>query len=123
MATVEVEIVNLHSMKTLTILFTLLLSSSQIVKTQLHITVRNELGNTEAGASVTLYTTETDYEKEQNPVQSGTTDEKGIVKFKELKAQEYFVLAKKGDINNFGGGEKTGQLVPNRINKVNIIIQ
>ncbi len=110
-------------MKTTLLLLSLFIGSSQIVKTQLHITVRNELGNTEAGVSVTLYATETDYEKEQNPVQSGTTDEKGIVKFKELKAQEYFVLAKKGDINNFGGGEKTGELVANRINKVNIIIQ
>lgn len=110
-------------MKTIILLFTLLMGGSQIVKTQLHMTVRNELGNTEAGVSVTLYATDADYEKEQNPVQSGTTDEKGIVKFKELKPQEYFVLAKKGDLNNFGGGEKTGALVANRINKVNIIIQ
>jgi uncharacterized GH25 family protein len=110
-------------MKILVILFSLLFSNTQIVKTQLHITVRNDLGNTVPEASVTLYANEADYEKEQNPVQSGTTDEKGIVKFKELKAQEYFVLAKKGDTNNFGGGEKTGELVANRINKVNIIIQ
>ena len=110
-------------MKTIILLFTLLMGGSQIIKTQLHMTVRNELGNTEAGVSVTLYATDADYEKEQNPVQSGTTDEKGVVKFKELKAQEYFVLAKKGDLNNFGGGEKTGALVANRINKVNIIIQ
>lgn len=110
-------------MKTLILICTLIFGGSQIVKTQLHMTVRNELGNTEAGVSVTLYATEADYEKEQNPVQSGTTDEKGVVKFKELKAQEYFVLAKKGDLNNFGGGEKTGALVANRINKVNIIIQ
>lgn len=110
-------------MKIAFLLLSFFISSSQIIKTQLHITVRNELGNTEAGASVVLYATEEDYEKEQNPVQSGTTDEKGIARFKELKAQEYFVLAKKGDANNFGGGEKTGALVANRINKVNIIIQ
>jgi hypothetical protein len=110
-------------MKTIILLFALTLGSSQILKTQLHMTVRNELGNTEAGVSVTLYATDADYEKEQNPVQSGITDEKGVVKFKELKAQEYFVLAKKGELNNFGGGEKTGALIANRINKVNIIIQ
>lgn len=110
-------------MKTILLLFTLFMGSSQIVKTQLHMTVRNELGNTEEGVSVTLYATEVDYEKEQNPVQTGTTDAKGLVKFRELKAQEYFVLAQKGDLNNFGGGEKTGALVANRINKVNIIIQ
>lgn len=110
-------------MKAILILLSLVLSSSQIIKTQLHITVRNELGNTEEGVSVTLYATEADYEKEQNPVQTGTTDEKGIVKFKELKAQGYFVLAKKGDANNFNGGEKVGELVANRINKANVIIQ
>lgn len=110
-------------MKTTLLLLAFLLGGSQLIKTQMHITVRNELGNTEEGVSVTLYANEADYEKEQNPVQSGTTDEKGIVKFKELNAQEYFVLAKKGDANNFGGGEKTGTLVANRINKVNIIIQ
>jgi hypothetical protein len=111
-------------MKTLLLLLlTLILTSSQLIKTQLHITIRNDLGNTESGVSVTLYATALDYEKEQNPVQSGTTDEKGIVKFKELKAQEYFVLASKGDKNNFGGGEKTGVLVANRINKVTIIIE
>lgn len=112
-------------MKTVALFVALLTVTTgfQIVKTQLHITVRNELGNTEEGVSVTLYATETDYEKETNPVISGTTDEKGVVKFKDLKSQEYFVLAKKGDINNFGGGEKTGELFANRINKVNIIVQ
>jgi hypothetical protein len=109
-------------MKTILLILAFVASSSQIIKTQLHVTIRNELGNTEEGVSVTLYETEADYEKEQNPVQTGTTDEKGVVKFKELKAQEYLVLAKKGDKNNFGGGEKTGALVANRINKVNIII-
>jgi len=110
-------------MKTLLLILALTLNSSQLIKTQLHITIRNELGNIEAGVSVTLYGTATDYEKEQNPIQSGATDEKGIVRFKELKAQEYFVLATKDDKNNFGGGEKTGALVANRINKVNIIIE
>jgi hypothetical protein len=110
-------------MKTTLLLITLFIGGAQIVKTQMQITVRNELGNTEEGVSVTLFANEADYDKEQNPVQSGTTDTKGIVKFKDLNAQEYFVLAKKGDANNFGGGEKTGALVANRINKVNIIIQ
>ncbi len=110
-------------MKTILLILSFFVSSSQLIKTQLHVTIRNELGNTEEGVSVTLYETDVDYEKEQNPVQTGITDEKGIVKFKELKTQEYFVLAKKGDKNNFGGGEKTGALVANRINKVNIIIE
>jgi hypothetical protein len=110
-------------MKTLFLALLLVANGSQLIKTQLHITIRDGLGNTVEGASVTLYNTAEDYDKEQNPVQTGTTDAKGIVKFKELKTQEYYVLAKKGDMNNFGGGEKTGALVENRINKVNIIIE
>ena len=44
-------------------------------------------------------------------------------KFKDLKAISYFVLAKKGDKNNFGGGEQTGKLEAKRINKVTIVIE
>jgi len=99
------------------------LSSSQIIKTQLHLTIRNDLGNTVEGASVTLYANANDYKQEQNPVQKGTTDAKGVVKFKELKAQDYFVLASKGDKDNTGAGEKTGALEANRINKVTLIIE
>jgi hypothetical protein len=110
-------------MKTLLFIALLITSNTQLIKTQVHITVRNGLGNTEEAASVTLYNTEVDYEKEINPVQSGTTDAKGIVRFKELEAKEYFVKVEKGDLNNFGGGEKIGKLVENRINKVNIIVE
>jgi hypothetical protein len=95
----------------------------QIIKTQMSVTIRNELGNTEDGVTVTLYETEEDYKAEKNAVAEGTTDEKGVAKFKELKAISYFVLAKKGDKNNFGGGEQTGKLEAKRINKVTIVIE
>lgn len=95
----------------------------QIIKTQMNVTIRNELGNTEDGAEVQLYENEEDYKAEKNVFAVGITDEKGVVKFKELKAISYFVLAKKGDKNNFGGGEQTGQLEAKRINKVTIVIE
>ena len=118
-------------MKKITILFIapvlalVLLSFTppQIIKTQIHLTIRDELGNTVEGASVKLYENEDDYKDEKNPAAEGITDAKGIVKFKELKALPYFVMAEKGEINNFGGGEQTGKLEPNRINKVTIVIQ
>lgn len=96
---------------------------AQIIKTQIHITVRNELGNIEPGVNVKLFEKEDDYESEQNAVAEGVTDEKGIVRFKELKAISYFILAKKEERNNFGGGEQTGKLQEKRINKVTIVIQ
>ena len=100
-----------------------LLSAFQLIKTQISITVRNELGNIEKGATVQLYEKEDDYKAEKNAVAEGITDEKGIIKIKELKAISYFVLVRKDDKDNFGGGEQTGKLDANRINKVTIVIQ
>ena len=99
------------------------LMSFQIIKTQLTITIRNELGNTEEGVAVQLFETEEDYKTEKNVAAEGITDKKGIFKFKELKAISYYVIARKGDKDNSGGGEQTGKLEANRINKVTIIIE
>lgn len=95
----------------------------QIIKTQMNVTIRNELGNTEPEVTVQLFETEDDYKNEKNKVAESVTDEKGVAKFKELKAISYFVLAKKGDKNNFGAGEQTGKLEAKRINKVTIVIE
>ncbi len=95
----------------------------QIVKTQIHITVRNDLGNTVEGVSVKLFESEKDYNDETNVAAEGVTDAKGIVKFKELKTISYFVMAEKDGQNNFGGGEVTGKLEEKKINKVTIVIQ
>ncbi|HEX5169058.1 MAG TPA: hypothetical protein VFW11_07775 [Cyclobacteriaceae bacterium] len=103
--------------------FFVVLTGFQLIKTQLTITVRNDLGNTVEGASVKLYEKEEDYTKETNVAAEGVTDAKGVVKLKELKAIPYFVQVEKGDLNNFGGGEQTGKLEANKINKVTIVIQ
>lgn len=107
----------------LAITFLIALASFQLIRTQLAVTIRDELGNTVEGAKVTLFEKEDDYNKEQNPLMDGVTDAKGVVKFRELKAVSYFVLAKKDDKDNTGGGEQTGKLEANRINKVTIVIQ
>jgi len=105
------------------ILLLIALSAFQIIKTQIAITIRNDVGNTEAGVKVMLYEREEDYTKEVNVVAEGETDEKGVVKFKDLKAISYYVIARKGDMDNSGGGEQTGKLEEKRINKVTIVIQ
>lgn len=115
-------------MKTLTrislvSIFMLALMSFSLLKTQLVVTVRNELGNTEEGVKVQLYETEDDYKAEKNVAFEGYTDKKGVVKFKELKPTTYYLLARKDDKDNFGGGEQTGKLEESRINKVTVIIQ
>lgn len=100
-----------------------LMMSFQIIKTQLTVTVRNELGNTEEGVTVQLFETEEDYKTEKNVSAEGVSDKKGIIKFKDLKAISYYMIARKEDKDNSGGGEQTGKLEANRINKVTVIIQ
>jgi len=99
------------------------LASFQIIKTQLTITIRDDLGNIVEGAKVRLFEKEEDYKNEENAAAEGTTDAKGKVKFKELKAMPYYILAEKEDKNNFGGGEQTGKLEANRVNQVTVVIQ
>lgn len=98
-------------------------AEDQLIKTSLTLTIRDELGNTVAEANVSIYETEANYTEEKNPVASGVTDKKGIVKFKELQAVAYYVIVRKGDKDNMGGGEKIGKLEANKINKATIVIQ
>lgn len=98
-------------------------SPAQLIKTSLTLTILDELGNRVEGATVRLYENETDYTAEKNPSHEGVTDAKGVVRFKNLKAIAYFVLARKGDKDNAGGGEKTGKLEEKKFNKANIVIQ
>ncbi len=95
----------------------------QLIKTTLHVTVRDELGNIVKGASVQLFENEDDYNKEQNVAAQGVTDEKGILKLKELKTASYYVIVRKDDKDNSGGAEKTPKLEEKKINKVTVIIQ
>ena len=93
------------------------------IRTQIVVTVLDEVGNPVEGAKVTLYETEEDYTKEVNPAAEGITEIKGVIRIKDLKPISYYVIVRKGDKDNSGGGEQTGKLEGNRINKVTIIIQ
>lgn len=95
---------------------------AQVFTTSLTVTVRDELGNVVEGASVKLFEKKDDYIKEVNVLESGTTDKKGVSHFKKLKPINYFILCRKGDKNNAGGGEET-KLAKDKLNKVTIVIQ
>jgi hypothetical protein len=99
------------------------LASAQLLKTNLNVTVRDETGNIVPMARVVLFETKDDYDKEQQPAAQTVTDNKGVAKFKDLKPISYFILVRKDDKDNSGGGEQTGKLESSRINKVTIIIQ
>jgi hypothetical protein len=96
----------------------------QVFTTSLRVTVLDDAGNVQEGATVTLYKTQQDLDKEQNPVGKPlTTDKRGVAIFRELEAQAYFVNAAKGDKDNTGGTVQTGALKANTLNKVNVIIE
>lgn len=99
------------------------LSSFQLVKTTLVVTVRDELGNTVEGASVQLFEKQEDYTAEKNVAAQGVTDKKGILKLKDLKAIAYYVIVRKDDKDNSGGGEQIGKLEDQKVAKVTIVIQ
>lgn len=99
-------------------------SNRQLIPVSLRVTVLNELGNPEKGATVTLYKTQQDYEKEQNPAfPAQTTNDKGVVIFRDLQPVIYHVSAVKGDRDNAAGATQTDTLKANRQNRVNIIIE
>lgn len=111
-------------LRTLIALSFLIVSLSfQLIKTTLNLTVRDEVGNTVEGATVQLFEKEEDYTAEKNVAAEGVTDAKGILKLKDLKAMSYFIIVRKDDKDNSGGGERTGKLEEKRINKVTIVIQ
>lgn len=113
-----------HLLQILFVLSCLIVAPAfQIIKTTLNLTVRDEVGNTVEGATVQLFETEEDYNAEKNIAAQGATDAKGILKLKDLKATSYFVIVRKDDKDNSGGGERTGKLEEKRINKVTIVIQ
>ena len=98
-------------------------SNAQLMNTKLDVTVRNDLGNIVEGATVTLYKTESDYDFEENPVQSGLTDEKGRVQFKNLEPTSYFMHVTKGDLTNIGRGVRTAKLIAKKKNILNVVIE
>jgi protocatechuate 3,4-dioxygenase beta subunit len=97
--------------------------ATKILPTSLKITVVDELGNPAPGTEVKLYATEKDYMQSENALENGITDSKGVVKFKKLKPEVYYIEARKGNKNNDGGGVATEPLQEGRVNKVNTVIQ
>lgn len=98
-------------------------ATAQIFSTKLKITVLNDLGNVVEDARVTIYRNEADYIKETNAVQPyQLTDSKGRVTFKNLETRSYYVIVRKGDMDNSNGGEIISELSKGKVNKANIVI-
>jgi len=92
------------------------------MSTVLKVTILDNLGNIQKGATVKLYKTEKDYQEDKNVIVSGRTDEKGKLQFKDLEGQVYYIRAQKGEKDNSDGGIKTHKLDAGKINKINVVI-
>jgi len=99
-----------------------LFSSASLLKTQLQVTVFDDIHNFQEGAVVKLYLTQKDYDADKPVMDAQKTDKKGRTKFVGLEPVNYFILVKKGNKDNVLNGERTGELVEGKINKVNIEI-
>lgn len=106
----------------LSLVFIALTGMAPALKTSLNVTVRDEVGNVVVGANIKLYSNRENWEKETGHFAEGVTDEKGIFKFKEVNQLNVFLLVRKDDKDNTGGGEQT-RLEEGKINKVTVIIQ
>lgn len=98
-------------------------SEAQIFNTKLRITVLDDLGNIVPEAEVTLYANQDDYNNEVNPIQETMmTDDKGRVTFRKLELTTFYVIVRKGDMTNAGGGEVIRDIEEKKLNKVNVVI-
>lgn len=88
----------------------------------MRITVLNNLGNPVEGASIRIYTSQEAYDASEPAVASGSSDQRGRFKVKDLEPTVYFIEAEKDDLNNIGNGIVTDTLREGRMNKVNVII-
>ena len=113
-------------MKAITLIIIGLVLSSitvfQTGSTRAKITVVNENEQIIVGATVKIFKTKENYKKEIKAVATGQTSEKGTVQFKNLQEKVYYILVKKGDLNNHNGNVKTDTLSSAGKNRYKIMI-
>lgn len=97
--------------------------AAQNTKTKLHVTVIDDRGNNVIGATITIYSSQEDYESNTNELIIGKSDKKGVFQFKGLEAKPYFLDVRKDHLKNDGQGVQTGLLSENKVNKVLVVIK
>lgn len=98
-------------------------AEAQVFSTKLKITIVDALGNVVQDAKVRIFKNQADYTKEANDLQPfKLTNAKGQVTFKKLEAASYYILVRKGDLDNTNGGSIVDTLKAGKVNKVNIVI-
>ncbi len=82
-------------------------STPPVPTTALQITTTDGLGNKLAGATVTLYSSQTDWKNSTNPIVSGVTNAFGAVTFDNLTSLQYYWSASMDCENNVNGSATT----------------
>ncbi len=99
-----------------------MLASYQLLKTQLRVTVLDDLGNLHSGAKVSLYENIEQYNSRKPVFGPLDTDKKGKAIFFSVGVGPYLIEVLDGDYSNDFGGQQTEKLSDGKINKVNVII-
>lgn len=94
----------------------------QTGSTRAKITVVNDNEQIIVGATVQIFKTKENYKKEIKPVATGKTGKKGTFEIKNLQEKVYYILVKKGDLNNHNGNVKTDTLSSAGKNRYKIMI-
>lgn len=89
----------------------------------MRITVVDENNAVVSGANVEVFTTHKNYEDEENAIAKGVTNAKGYIEFKNLKEQKYYILVKKGSMNNHHSHNETEILRIKGKNRFAIMIE
>jgi hypothetical protein len=82
-------------------------SEAKPKKAKMRIIVINAEEQTVEGAKIVVYGSHDEYEKEVNPVASGTTNAKGYAEFKGLEEKKYYLHIEKGHANNHHSHNET----------------
>ena len=81
----------------------------QLISTKLKVTVLDEVGNVQEGATVTLYKNQDDYNNSENPAYPPIkTNAKGVAQFKKIEAIKYFIHVEKGKKRQFWSRHRDG---------------
>lgn len=100
----------------------LMLCSYQVIRTQLRVTILDDLGNVRPGAKVSLYKTTKDFNDNKRAYGPIEADEKGRAIFFSVENGPFYLEAVDGDYSNDFGGQLTDTLQEGKINKLNVII-
>jgi hypothetical protein len=94
------------------------------VNTSLEISLKDDLGNSVTGATVKLYSSESNYLNEGSQVQtSKTSGSNGVVLFENLTSIKYYYNAEKDCLTNaFGAVTTTNNLSANYKNTVTVVL-